>query len=389
MTAANKMGFRRGSVALAAAIGLGLGASPAAAESCPTQCASGKVPLGIAAPTSGQAAAFGRQALKPAEIAVRELNAAGGLMGTPVELIVGDDRCDPGLAPSVAKHHVESDKIQAVIGPVCPAAATAAAPIYSEAGVIQFLPTVPMLELGRQTLDKLFRMVATDEQEALALDAYLAREQKGKKLTVVYTDAFYRRAIIDTIQSALPADMKESARFEPLLDNSGAYDRLADNLQRNRPDVIYLALDNAMVLELVAKLRKRGVKSLLIGGQRLLSREFWLTARDAAEGIHVLAPVESLNSPEFRKTVDLLRQADVVPDLVALNSYAAIETWAQAVQRAGGGDPAKVADALRSGEFKTAVGPVAFDQQGARRDIRYSVLSWQGGRLRPGVEAPR
>ena len=103
-----------------------------------------------------------------------------------------------------------------MIGPVCPAAATAAAPIYSEAGVIQFLPTVPMLELGRMTLDKTFRMVATDDQEAQALDEYLAREQQGKKLTVVYTDAFYRRAMIDAVTAGLPAGMKATARFEPL-----------------------------------------------------------------------------------------------------------------------------------------------------------------------------
>jgi ABC-type branched-subunit amino acid transport system substrate-binding protein len=40
----------------------------------------------------------------------------------------------------------------------------------------------------------------------------------------------------------------------------------------------------------------------------------------------------------------------VVPDLVALNSYAAVQTWSEAVRLAGGGDPAKVLEALRTGE---------------------------------------
>ena len=79
-------------------LGAFLGIAQSGAEPCPTQCASGKIPLGIAAPTSGQAvaSAFGTQSVKPVEIGVRELNAAGGLMGIPVELAVADDQCEPG-----------------------------------------------------------------------------------------------------------------------------------------------------------------------------------------------------------------------------------------------------------------------------------------------------
>ena len=52
--------------------------------------------LGLAVPMSGPIAIFGRQVAKAVEIAIGELNAAGGLLGIPVELVVGDDRCDAG-----------------------------------------------------------------------------------------------------------------------------------------------------------------------------------------------------------------------------------------------------------------------------------------------------
>ena len=55
-----------------------------------------KVRLGLAVPMSGSIGIFGRQVAKAVEIAVRELNAAGGLLGVPVELVVGDDRCRRG-----------------------------------------------------------------------------------------------------------------------------------------------------------------------------------------------------------------------------------------------------------------------------------------------------
>jgi branched-chain amino acid transport system substrate-binding protein len=225
-------------------------------------------------------------------------------------------------------------------------------------------------------------MIATDQQEAQALGAYMRREQNGKALTVVFTDAFYRREMAEMVKAALPAEMRASLQLKPLIDSSSAYDHLVDQMKHNPPDVIYVALDNAMVLEFIGKLRKRGVKSLVVGGQRLDSQAFLLAKREVAEGIQIIVPIDTTAS-EFRKAADLLEQADVVPDLVALNTYAAIETWAQAVGSAGGADPEKVAQALRSGEFKTAVGRVAFDPRGLRRDVRYSVLTLQGGRLKP------
>jgi branched-chain amino acid transport system substrate-binding protein len=373
-----------GRLFLFAVIGAGLIAlstNTHAAEFCPPVCSSGKVPLAISGPTSGSQAALGQQAVKSAEVAVQELNSVGGLLGIPVGLIADDDRCDAGLSTSVAKRQIEKDKIAAVLGPACPSAASAAAPIYAEAGVVQFLPTVPTLEPMRQSSERIFRIMVTDEQEAQALGAYLGREQTGKKITIVYIDAFYRREMIEKIKLALPVDMKASAQFKALLDSSAAYDRLADQLQRDQPDLIYLAINNAMVHGVVDKLRKRGVKGLLVGGQRLLSQSLWIPANNFVEDTLVVAPLDSPVNLEFAKVIDLLKRASVLPDLVALNTYAAVHTWAEAIRRAGSGDPAKVVEVLRSGTFQTAIGLVAFDQQGGRRDVPFSILSWRQGRL--------
>ena len=373
----------RSLVASGAAIGL-FGAMLGAvwAGPCPTDCPSGKVLLGIATPMSGPAAAFGQASLKAVEVAVRELNAKGGLMGIPVELAVGDDRCDAGMAVSVARRHVEQNKINFVIGPICPAVAIDAAAIYAKAKVIQIVPTVTTVELTQRNFDNVFRIAANDEQEARGLAAYLAREQNGKKLAVIYGDVFYRRAMVEMVKTALPAEAKASARFEPLQEVPGAYDRLVEKLYREPPDVIYMALGGAQVEELVVKLRKRGVKSLLIGGQHLLSQSFWRAAGATAEGIYVIAPIGSLTNSEYRNAADLLTQSGIVPDLVALYSYVAVQTWADAVRQAGGGEFKGVGEALRSREFTTALGRVAFDQNGDRRDIDFSIITWQKGVLR-------
>jgi branched-chain amino acid transport system substrate-binding protein len=171
----------RGIAAFVAAAGL-VAFMPAAAraDSCPPDCPAGHVRLGIAVPTGGPAAAIGISPLKAAEIAIQDLNASGGLLGVPVKSVVGDDRCDAGMAATVAKRHIEQDKIDFLIGPLCPAVALDAAPIYAKAGVIQFVPAVTVVELTLRNPNNIFRVAANDEQEARALVRAAALRRPGR-----------------------------------------------------------------------------------------------------------------------------------------------------------------------------------------------------------------
>src|SRR5262245_65922052 len=109
----------RGVLATGAVIGIfGSLLATVRAEPCPTRCPSGKIVLGLAAPMSGPAAAFGQSSLKAVEVALRELNGGAGLMGIPVELAVGDDRCDAGMAVSVARRPIAQNTLNFVIRPL-------------------------------------------------------------------------------------------------------------------------------------------------------------------------------------------------------------------------------------------------------------------------------
>src|SRR5260221_7704468 len=157
--------------------------------------------------------------------------------------------------------------------------------------------TVAAVELTQRNPESIFRMVATDEQEAQALAAYLEREQPNKKVAVVFGEFFYRRTVAKMIDAALSREQKALAHLESLADVSGAYDRLADKLQKSPPDIIYMSLDAPQAAEFVGKLRERGIKSLLMGGQQLLSAGFWRGHRAAAEGIQIIASIDSLKDP--------------------------------------------------------------------------------------------
>ena len=116
-----------GRIALALLVILGLGPTPARAQET--------LKIGFFAPLTGFAAADGASARHSAEIAVEELNAAGGIKGKKVELVVYDDRHDSKEAVAVANKLVEKDGVTGVVSGSYSMPSRVTAPIFAKAGV--------------------------------------------------------------------------------------------------------------------------------------------------------------------------------------------------------------------------------------------------------------
>ena len=92
-----------------------------------------------AGPMSGQYASFGAQLKAGAEMWVKDTNAAGGINGEKVKLVIGDDACDPKQAVAVANKFV-SQKVAYVAGHFCSGSSIPASKVYTEEGIIQVSP---------------------------------------------------------------------------------------------------------------------------------------------------------------------------------------------------------------------------------------------------------
>ena len=97
--------MKRNFGALAAAV-VALAATPAFAQ----------IKIGSAGPMTGQYAAFGEQLKRGAQMAVDEINAAGGVNGQKLEMLIGDDACDPKQATAVANKMVSDKAVFVEIG---------------------------------------------------------------------------------------------------------------------------------------------------------------------------------------------------------------------------------------------------------------------------------
>ena len=95
-----------------------------------------QIKIGSAGPMTGSNAAFGEQLRRGAQMAVEDINAAGGVTGKKLELVIGDDACDPKQATAVANKMV-SDKVAFVAGHFCSGSSIPASDIYKEAKILQ------------------------------------------------------------------------------------------------------------------------------------------------------------------------------------------------------------------------------------------------------------
>ncbi len=153
-----------------------------------------EVLIGLAGPMTGKDAWFGEQIERGAALAVADLNAKGGVLGEPVQLITVDDFCDPEQAVAAARKLV-SDGVIFVVGHYCSGASIPASAIYEAAGVLMISPAstnLMLTELGRSNV---FRAIHRDNAAGVVAGNYLADHWADKKIAILHDNTTCGRGI--------------------------------------------------------------------------------------------------------------------------------------------------------------------------------------------------
>src|SRR5215813_8937088 len=162
--------------------GLALGAAQVAAPFVITARAADTVKIGLDNPITGTYAALGKNELLGAQLAIEQVNAAGGILGRQAELLVEDSTSgDAGTAVQKARKLIERDNVNFLVGNINSALSLALAEVSNEKGVLHIVPgghTDPVT--GKSCHWNVFRVCNTTRMEANAVAAALVKEY-GKK----------------------------------------------------------------------------------------------------------------------------------------------------------------------------------------------------------------
>lgn len=354
--------------ALALMVGLGLSATARA-----------DINVAVVGPLTGGYASFGEQMKAGAELAVADINAAGGVLGEKLNLIAADDACDPKQAVAVA-NKLAGDKAVFVAGHFCSGSSIPASAVYAEEGIVQISPasTNPKLTDERPG-DNIYRVCGRDDQQGSVAGAYLAKNFAGKNIAVVHDKQAYSKGLADETKKAMNAAGLKEVMYETVTPGEKDYTALVSKMKQAKVDVLYYGGYHPEAGLIVRQMRDQGMDTVLVSGDALVTVDYWKITGDAGEGTLMTFSPDPRKNPAAAELVKRFRDKNIEPEGYVLYSYAAMQAWKQAVDKAGSVETDKVVEALNGLEFNTAIGKFSFNDKGDPNLPPYAFFKWSKG----------
>jgi len=363
--------------ALVAAVAVGSFASGGAAK------AADEIIIAVAGPMTGELAAFGEQLRRGSEMAVKDINAKGGVMGKMLKLEVGDDQCDPKQAVQVANDLVKK-KVVFVAGHFCSGSSIPASDVYAEEGILQITPasTNPAFTDGaaEKHITTVMRTCGRDDKQGAFAGPWIAKTYAGKNVAILDDKSAYGKGLADeTEKNMVKAGMKPALR-ETYTQKEKDFSALISKMKNAKISVVYIGGYHNDAGVMMRQAAEQGLKADFISGDALNSAEFWSISGPAGEGMRFSDAASAINMDSAKNVVAEFRADKYEPEGYTLSSYAAIQAWAAAVEKAKTTDGTKVAATLRGSTIPTVVGDLSWDEKGDLKKVSYAWFIWHEGK---------
>lgn len=341
------------------------------------------VKVGYAGPLTGSYSSTGHRNRVAVEIAVHVLNTNGGVLGDQVELVVADDRCGIAAAAQAASTLIEAG-VEAVIGHVCSHSSLIAAGLYETADILMITPSSTHPRLTEEGRQNVFRLTGRDDDQGQLAADLLARHYGDRRIAIVHDGSTYGRRLAKETRARLRANEVTEVLFETYEPGAEHYASLAARLVAAEVEVLYIGGYGPDAGRILKAARAAGSGLQLVGGDGLSMDEFWAVAEERGEGtIFSAQPRPFGRDGPAAAVLDRFEQRGLGLRAGGLGAYAAVQAWAQAVERAQSSDPHAVLRMLRRGQFETVVGPVSFDWKGDLEDGGWAWHTWTQGMYEP------
>jgi branched-chain amino acid transport system substrate-binding protein len=310
----------------------------------PTQA---DIKVGFQAPLTGFAATDGKSAKIAAEMAIDDLNVAGGVLGQKFQLITYDDQAKSDQAIFTANKLIGEDGVKLVVNGSYSASGRAAAPVFQKAGVVMIAAYGVHPDITTAG-DYMFRLVHLGPPQGRATALFVGKMLGLKKVSTITMDNDYGQATMDGFLEAAPKYRIEVINKYSYSLKDRQFGSIVASVKRDNPDGIYATAYFFTGGPLVSQLRAAGIKAPIIGSQAFDSEKFIEIAGPAAEGTYIVDSFDRNRKDEALQHffTEFQKRAGYAPEGVAAVTYSAVKLMADGIKRAGSTDPVKVRDAL-------------------------------------------
>jgi branched-chain amino acid transport system substrate-binding protein len=341
--------------------------------------------FGMVMPFSGPAATYGAEARQGAELAVEEINAAGGILGgRKVQLVFEDDKGTTQGAVAATQKQISVNRVDAILGGMGSQLALAQSSVAKNRMLL--VNTAAQADaITEQGNSWLFQINSTTSANARAFNKYIVDVIKPKTVAFIGENTEFARPLLEMLKADLAAANIELVNASMYEADINDYTSILTKVKSLNPDLVYVA-DGAP-----ARLSQLWKQVSEIGGFRgevtvpgVITPAVIAASGDALEGV-VTGDIFSAEEkrPETEAFIAAFRDKyKVTPSKVHLVVYVGTKLVAAAMDKAGTStDYAKISQTLRDNTWASARGAMTFDEKGRAIAPYFYIQKVQGPSL--------
>jgi len=342
-------------------------AASAALALCGTAAAQSSIKIANIVELSGGGATAGTNFKNGVELAVKEINAAGGILGKKIESASNDTQSNPGVAKGLTQKAVDNE-VFAIFGPVFSGSIMVSMAESRRAEVPNWTGG-EAASITQQGNPFIFRTSFTQETAMPKVAKYIVT--KSKNLAIMYVNNDFGKGGLDSIKKALngsPTKIAAEISTEPgQVDWSAAVLRA----KNSGADAVFVYTNEEESARALRELRKQGWDKPIIGETTLTGQKVIELAGEAANGAvaHVGLTVDAPNPEMLKFKANFYREYKYISDHNGIKGYTGVYTLKAAIEKVGKLDRKAVAQAMHGIFISAAKQPgvlmdVSFDNRG-------------------------
>jgi branched-chain amino acid transport system substrate-binding protein len=365
-----------------------------ATTAAPTAAAAGPINIGGGFALTGDESALDLPAANGAKLAAKEINAAGGVLGRQINLIVHDSQYKMDVTAQIAKQFVEQDKVVAVVGFTDTDSVLAAGPTIQAAGLPFITAGATSPKIPSQVGNMMFLACFGDNVQAAAGAEY-SFKNFGKNAYLLWDKGVEYTTLLGGYFKSRYTELGGTLVLEDSYDDK-ATDFSAQIAKvkalPQQPDFYYIAAMPYNVGPVVKQFRDAGLTGPIVGGDGYDTPDILSVAGDAANGVwfstHAL--IDATGGTEGIKKFIAAYKAEYGHDpenAFAALGYDSVYLLVDAIKRAGSTDAQAIKTALEATKgFPGITGAITFSADSHVPQKGVTLISIKGGKFTLGAE---
>ncbi len=315
---------------------------------CAVSNALAQVSIAVPIEQSGAGAVVGLRWIRGVEMAVTDINKAGGILGKKVETFTLDTKTEPPVAVAAIRKAVEQ-KPFVIMGPIYSGSALACMGVSRDAGIPHFVGSESP-NIGRQGNPYIFMTTNNSENATRMVVDWLTNIVNVKKMGIVYANNDFGKAGRDALMKLLQPKGVQFVADIAAEQGQTSFSGEISRIKAAGPDTLFVYLNEEESARALRQIKEAGLdkQMRLIGSTTLMNVDVIRLAKDAVNGVEGFIG-ETYAAPAFKALNDrYVAQFKELPDHNFFKAYMGMMTVKAVVEETKSFDQQKFRDALHN-----------------------------------------